>query len=110
MEQRAGELAAAHQHMRLRPLKRADSAARSRQFRTQIGACFWNHIGSVGLSRPEGAGLVIGRADHWVGPLPEAGSGEPRVRDAVEPPAGYFVLPRASLPSRMALRAPARPP
>ena len=69
-EQRAGELAAAHQHMRSRPLKRAESAARSRQFRTQIGACFWNHIGSVGLYRREGAGLVIERADHWVRPLP----------------------------------------
>eukprot|EP00964_Phaeocystis_antarctica_P071668 scaffold43776_cov50-Phaeocystis_antarctica.AAC.1 len=53
-EQRAGELAATHQHMRSRPLKRAESAARSRQFRTQIGACFWNHIGSVGLYRREG--------------------------------------------------------
>eukprot|EP00964_Phaeocystis_antarctica_P115734 scaffold79699_cov46-Phaeocystis_antarctica.AAC.1 len=36
-EQRERELAAAHQHMRLRPLNRAESAARSRQLRTQIG-------------------------------------------------------------------------
>ena len=69
-EQQAVELAAYHQHMRLRPLQRAESAARSRQLRTQVGACFGNHIGSVGLSRPEGAGLVIGLADHWVSPLP----------------------------------------
>ena len=53
---------------RLRPLQRSESAACHRLVRTQVGACFENHIGSVGLSRPEGAGLVIGWAVEPVGP------------------------------------------
>ena len=53
---------------RLRIVQRAESAARNRLARTQVGACFENHIGSVGLSRPEGAGLVIGGVNHPVHP------------------------------------------